>query len=119
MLFVFPEGTRSRDGALQEGRDGVASLALRTGAPIVPVGIAGSDRVWPRGQKLPHPGGRVTVRVGSPFRLADELPPERRQAGRQEPGDDAHHAADRGAPPRAQRVRVATAARPSPAPPTA
>jgi 1-acyl-sn-glycerol-3-phosphate acyltransferase len=74
VLFVFPEGTRSPDGALQEGRDGVASLALRTGAPIVPVGIAGSDRVWPRGQKLPHPGGRVTVSVGSPFRLADELP---------------------------------------------
>ena len=85
VLFVFPEGTRSPDGALQEGRDGVASLALRTGAPIVPVGIAGSDRVWPRGQKLPHPGGHVTVRVGSPFRLADELPPERRPAGRQGP----------------------------------
>ena len=50
--------------------------ALRTGAPIVPVGIAGSDRVWPRGQRLPHPGGRVTVRVGSPFRLADVLPPD-------------------------------------------
>jgi 1-acyl-sn-glycerol-3-phosphate acyltransferase len=76
VLFVFPEGTRSPDGSLQEGRDGVASLALRTGAPIVPVGIAGSDRVWPRGQKLPRPGGRVTVRIGSPFRLADELPAE-------------------------------------------
>ncbi len=76
VLFVFPEGTRSRDGALQMGRDGVASLALRTGAPIVPVGIAGSHRVWPRGRKLPKPGGRVTVRVGSPFRLEDVLPPE-------------------------------------------
>jgi len=74
-LFVFPEGTRSRDGALGEGRDGVAVLALRTGAPIVPIGIAGSYERWPRGQKLPHPGGRVTVRVGSPFRLADVLPP--------------------------------------------
>ncbi len=73
-LFVFPEGTRSRDGALQPARDGVAVLALRTGAPIVPVGIAGSYERWPRGQKIPHPGGRVTVRVGTPFRLADELP---------------------------------------------
>jgi 1-acyl-sn-glycerol-3-phosphate acyltransferase len=81
-LVIFPEGTRSPDGALQEGRDGVASLALRTGAPIVPVAIAGSDRRWPRGQKLPRPGGQVTVRVGSPFRLADELPSdvERRDA---------------------------------------
>ena len=75
ILFVFPEGTRSRDGSLQEARDGLAALALRTGAPIVPIGIAGSHEVWPRGQKLPHPGGRVTVRVGRPFRPADEIPP--------------------------------------------
>jgi 1-acyl-sn-glycerol-3-phosphate acyltransferase len=74
VLFVFPEGTRSPDGGLQEARDGVALLALRTGAPIVPLGISGSHRVWPKGQRLPHPGGRVTVRVGRPFRPADELP---------------------------------------------
>lgn len=74
LLLVFPEGTRSHDGALQEARDGAAVLALRTGAPIVPVGIAGSFGVWPRGQKLPHPGGHVVARVGAPFRLADELP---------------------------------------------
>ena len=73
-LFVFPEGTRSHDGRLGPGRDGVAVLALRAGASIVPVGISGSYERWPRGQKLPHPGGRVTVRVGSPFRLADALP---------------------------------------------
>ena len=73
-LFVFPEGTRSHDGRLGKGRDGVAALALRTGAPIVPVGIGGSYERWPRGQKLPHPGGRVTVRVGSPFRVGEELP---------------------------------------------
>ena len=74
-LFVFPEGTRSHDGLLGAGRDGVAVLALRTGAPIVPVGITGSYERWPRGQKLPHPGGRVTVRVGTPFRVQDLLPP--------------------------------------------
>jgi 1-acyl-sn-glycerol-3-phosphate acyltransferase len=74
VLFVFPEGTRSADGTLHEARDGVATLALRSGAPVVPVAISGSDRVWPRGRMLPRPGGRVTVRVGSPFRLTDELP---------------------------------------------
>lgn len=73
VLFVFPEGTRSPDGGLQGARDGVALLALRTGAPIVPLGISGSHRVWPKGQRLPRPGGRVTVRVGRPFRPADEL----------------------------------------------
>jgi len=75
ILFVFPEGTRSQDGALQVGRDGVAALALRTGAPIVPLGISGSNRVWPKGQKIPRPGGHVTVRVGRPFLPADLLPP--------------------------------------------
>ena len=74
ILFVFPEGTRSPDGALHEARDGIAVLALRSGAPIVPIGIAGSNRVWPRGQKIPHPGGHVTIRVGEAFRPADLLP---------------------------------------------
>lgn len=73
-LFVFPEGTRSPDGTLQPARDGIAVLAQRTGAPIVPVGISGSSAVWPRGRRFPRPGGRVTVRVGEPFTLADELP---------------------------------------------
>lgn len=76
VLFVFPEGTRSPDGSLQTAHDGLASLALRTGAPIVPLGIAGSSKVWPRGQKIPHPGGHVTVRVGRPFRPAELLPPD-------------------------------------------
>ena len=75
VLFVFPEGTRSPDGGLQAARDGLALLALRSGAPIVPIGIGGSDRVWPKGQRFPHPGGRVVVHVGRPFRPADELPP--------------------------------------------
>ncbi len=74
ILFVFPEGTRSADGGLQAARDGVAVLALRTGAAILPIGVSGSNGVWPRGQKLPHPGGRVTIRVGEAFRLADVLP---------------------------------------------
>ncbi len=74
VLFVFPEGTRSPDGALQEARDGVALLALRSGAPVVPIGIGGSNRVWPKGRRFPHPGGHVVVRVGCPFRPADELP---------------------------------------------
>jgi 1-acyl-sn-glycerol-3-phosphate acyltransferase len=76
VLFVFPEGTRSPDGSLQAAHDGLASLALRTGAPIVPIGIAGSNKVWPRGRKIPHPGGHVTIRIGRPFRPAELLPPD-------------------------------------------
>ena len=71
VLVVFPEGTRSPSGALQEAKEGTTILALRTGARIVPVGLAGTRRVWPRGQRLPHPGRRrVVVRVGEPFTIA-------------------------------------------------
>jgi 1-acyl-sn-glycerol-3-phosphate acyltransferase len=69
VLGAFPEGTRSPTGALQQAKDGVSLLALRTGAPILPVGVAGTDRFWPRGQKLWGVGGRITLRVGEPFLL--------------------------------------------------
>jgi 1-acyl-sn-glycerol-3-phosphate acyltransferase len=75
VLMVFPEGTRSSTGELQEAKDGLALLALRTDAPILPVGIAGSHRVWPKGSP-PHPGRRVTLRIGRPFRLSEVLTPE-------------------------------------------
>jgi 1-acyl-sn-glycerol-3-phosphate acyltransferase len=73
VLMVFPEGTRSPDGTLQQAKDGVAMLALRTGAPVVPIAVVDSDLRWPRAQRLPRPGGRVIMRIGRPFRLADEV----------------------------------------------
>lgn len=73
VLLIFPEGTRSPDGRLQPFKDGVATLALRSGAAIVPIGVSGTDRVWPR-NRLPRPGGSVVVRVGAPFRAADVVP---------------------------------------------
>jgi cytidylate kinase len=76
VLLIFPEGTRSSNGELQEAKDGLAMLALRTGAAIVPVGINGSDRVWPKGRKIPLPIPRrtVTVHVGTPFHASDVVP---------------------------------------------
>ncbi len=76
VLLVFPEGTRSPNGELQEAKDGLAMLALRTNPWIVPIGVNGSDRVWPKGRKLPSPIPRrtITVRVGRPFRVADVVP---------------------------------------------
>jgi 1-acyl-sn-glycerol-3-phosphate acyltransferase len=48
---IFPEGkvNPAPEGALQRGRTGVARVALATGAPVVPVGIWGTQRRWPRG----------------------------------------------------------------------
>ena len=61
---LYPEGTRSRDGRLYRGRTGVAWLALTTGAPVVPVGLIGTERLQPVGTKLPT-FARVTVAFGA------------------------------------------------------
>lgn len=78
VLLAFPEGTRSPTGELQEAKDGLAMLALRTGAQVVPIGVNNTDAVWRKGQKLPSPFPRrtVTVRVGEPFRAAEVVPPD-------------------------------------------
>jgi len=73
VLVVFPEGTRSPTGVLAEAKDGLALLALRTGAPILPVGFTGTDRFWPKGT-YPHPGGHIGMRVGTAFRVTDFIP---------------------------------------------
>ena len=70
VLGIFPEGTRSPTGALQEAKDGLAILALRTGATILPVACANTDRFWPRGKGLQF-GGWVGLRVGRPFTVVE------------------------------------------------
>src|SRR6266581_936308 len=64
---IYPEGTRTRDGNLHRGHTGVARLALRTGAPIVPIGLVGTDEVQPVDRKLPKLGREVHVRFGPPI----------------------------------------------------
>ena len=51
VLGIYPEGTRSPDGRLHKFRTGVARLALRSGAPVIPVGLVGTDRVLPAGEQ--------------------------------------------------------------------
>ena len=67
VLGIYPEGTRSRDGLLHRGHSGVAQLALMSGAPVVPVGLIGTDRIQPLGAKVPRPFRRATVRFGEPI----------------------------------------------------
>lgn len=67
LFGIYPEGTRARDGKLHKGHTGVARLALRTGAPIVPVGIIGTDEVQPPDAKMPKPFRRVHIRFGRPI----------------------------------------------------
>lgn len=65
---IYPEGTRTRDGYLHKGKTGVARLALATGAPIVPVGLIGSDECQPTDARLPRLFKPVTIRFGPPIR---------------------------------------------------
>lgn len=67
VLGLYPEGTRSPDGRLYRGRTGVARLAYRSGAPIVPVGLVGSREIMPKKAKLPKPWGKVTLHFGKPI----------------------------------------------------
>jgi 1-acyl-sn-glycerol-3-phosphate acyltransferase len=67
-LVLFPEGSRSPDGRIQEFKPGVGHLARETGTPVVPMHIRGAYQIMPRGQKLPLPGP-VRVRIGKPMAL--------------------------------------------------
>jgi 1-acyl-sn-glycerol-3-phosphate acyltransferase len=69
-IAVFPEGTRSRDGRMRDFKDGAAYLAMRSGAPVLPVGISGSQHMFPGRSRLPH-RTRVTIRIGEPISLSD------------------------------------------------
>jgi 1-acyl-sn-glycerol-3-phosphate acyltransferase len=64
VFAIYPEGTRTRDGYLHRGHTGAARLALRTGAPIVPIGLIGTDEVQPVDRRMPRLFRRVTVRFG-------------------------------------------------------
>jgi len=65
-LVLFPEGSRSPDGRIQEFKAGVGHLANETGTPVVPMHIRGAYQIMPKGQKLPLPGP-VRVRIGKPI----------------------------------------------------
>jgi putative phosphoserine phosphatase/1-acylglycerol-3-phosphate O-acyltransferase len=103
LVALFPQGTIPRGDAFFQpelkGRYGAVRLAVESGAPIVPVGLWGSERVWPRHTKLPYlmnvaDPPTVQVRIGTPFeprsddpaaatedlmaRIVDLLPPQAR-----------------------------------------
>jgi 1-acyl-sn-glycerol-3-phosphate acyltransferase len=69
VLVIFPEGHRSGTGKMAAGLPGVALIAMRTGAPIVPVGISGTERVF-KGFRFGPWAPRVRMVFGKPFTLA-------------------------------------------------
>ncbi|WP_107417846.1 lysophospholipid acyltransferase family protein [Streptomyces sp. CB03238] len=70
VFCIYPEGTRSPDGRLYRARTGVAWLALKSQAPVVPVAMCGTDRVLPPGRHVPRPA-RVRIIFGPPVDLTE------------------------------------------------
>jgi 1-acyl-sn-glycerol-3-phosphate acyltransferase len=75
-LGIFPEGTRSPDGRLYKFRTGVARLALRSGAPVVPVGLVGTRAVQPPDSRRWH-RAPVEIHFGAPLRFGHLAEQER------------------------------------------
>ncbi len=76
VLGMFPEGKRSADGRIQEGQDGAARIAAHKNAPVLPVGISGSEQV--KGLSVVKRRPRIKVVIGRPFNLPPEgLVPKR------------------------------------------
>ncbi|MFA5087205.1 MAG: lysophospholipid acyltransferase family protein [Candidatus Paceibacterota bacterium] len=69
-LIIYPEGTRTRTGEVMEGKWGVAKLYLRTGVPILPMGIVGAFETFPPGEK-PKIKKNIELRIGKPLSFVE------------------------------------------------
>ena len=65
-VIIFPEGTRSRDGSIQEFKAGALVLAIKSGVDLVPVAIRGTFEILPKGRLMMTPG-KVRIHVGRPI----------------------------------------------------
>jgi 1-acyl-sn-glycerol-3-phosphate acyltransferase len=85
VVVIYPEGTRTTDGALGRFHAGAARLAAETGVPLVPVGLRGTRALFGKGRRLPDLGAvrgeQLSLRIGAPVRLG--------------PADDAGDASER------------------------
>lgn len=70
VVGLFPEGTRSPDGQLQEPKGGVAFLIAKAGVPVVPAYISGTFRAYPKGARFIRPC-KVSITYGPPISPAE------------------------------------------------
>lgn len=64
IVLIYPEGSRTHDGAINPFKRGTALLIRRAKVPVLPIAIEGLFDVWPRWQRLPHLFGHVRAKVG-------------------------------------------------------
>ncbi|UCC49240.1 MAG: 1-acyl-sn-glycerol-3-phosphate acyltransferase [Gemmatimonadota bacterium] len=72
-VILFPEGTRSRTGDVEEGRPGAGLLILATRPRVIPVAIDGMREVLPIGKIIPRIGKRIYIRYGPPLDYSEFL----------------------------------------------
>ena len=77
-LGVFPEGTRG-SGAFEEIAEGLAYLAVRSGAPVVPVAVLGTHAAWQKGASIPRLRAPVRLVFGTPVTVTIEGDPRARR----------------------------------------
>ena len=70
LFAIYPEGTRSRNGLLHRGHTGAARLAVESGAPIIPIGLVGTDEIQPVNVSVPKFFTRAKVKIGAPIDVA-------------------------------------------------
>ena len=75
MVLIFPEGSRTPDGALKPFKRGTLLLIKRSGATVSPVAVEGAFDVWPSTRRFPRLRGRLLTKVAPPIAAAD-LPKE-------------------------------------------
>jgi len=73
IIAIFPQGTRSRDGRIGRTFTGVAKLAIQSGVPVIPVGIAGAFELLPPQKKIPALRKNIVIRIGEPIRFTGAL----------------------------------------------
>jgi 1-acyl-sn-glycerol-3-phosphate acyltransferase len=75
-MLLFPEGGRTRDGKLQDFKEGAAFVAIKAGVPAVPVALIGTREVLPM-HSLQISPGKVTLRIGDPIPTSALTPKDR------------------------------------------
>jgi len=75
-VIIFPEGTRTKDGRMQDFKAGAMVLAIKSGVDIVPVAIKGTYEILPKGKLLMN-SGNVSIRVGMPIATKNYKPKDK------------------------------------------
>lgn len=76
LVVIFPEGTRTSDGAIGPFKGGIGLLSRKSATPIIPVNINGAYRIWPRQSALPQRFAKVRVTYTKPVWAREDSAPD-------------------------------------------